>query len=271
MTTIAAPTSTATATRRPDRPAPEPIGFGRLMSVELRKCFDTRAGFWLMASIGIASLLATGAVLLWAPDSEQTYSSFAGAIGFPMAVILPMIAVLSVTSEWSQRSGLTTFTLVPHRSRVIAAKAAVTLVLAVASMLVAMAIGAVGNLAGSAILGQDPVWDASASELAHIVLAQTLGMFIGFMLGVVIRHSAGAIVAYFVYSFVLTALTETLAQLQDWFADIRPWIDFNHAQGQLFDGALTGTQWAQLGATGVIWLVLPMAAGLWTLMRSEVK
>ncbi|MET0928294.1 MAG: ABC transporter permease [Aeromicrobium sp.] len=269
MTTIA--TTPAAAIRRADRPAPEPIPFGRLVSVELRKCFDTRAGFWLMASIGIAALLATTAVLLWAPDDEQVYSSFAGAVGFPMAIILPMVAVLSVTSEWSQRSGLTTFTLVPHRSRVVVAKGAVTLVIAIVSMVVAMAVGAVGNLVGSAILGQDPVWDASASDLAHILLAQILGMFIGFMLGVVIRHSAGAIVAYFVYSFVLTALTETLAQLQDWFADIRPWIDFNYTQGQLFNGSLTGTEWTQLGVTGIVWLILPMVIGLWALMRSEVK
>ena len=66
------------------------------------------------------------AVILWAPDSELTYDTFAAAIGFPMSVILPMVAILSVTSEWTQRSGLTTFTLVPHRGRVIAAKAVAT-------------------------------------------------------------------------------------------------------------------------------------------------
>ena len=54
--------------------------------------FDTRSGFWLMASIVITSVLATGAVILFAPDDELTYSTFAAAIGFPMAVILPMIA-----------------------------------------------------------------------------------------------------------------------------------------------------------------------------------
>ena len=56
--------------------------------------FDTRSGFWLMASIAITALLATGAVILLAPDSELTYDTFAAAIGFPMAVILPMIAIL---------------------------------------------------------------------------------------------------------------------------------------------------------------------------------
>ena len=84
-----------------------------MIGVELRKMFDTRSGFWLLASIGIASVLATGAVILFAPDDAQNYDTFASAIGFPMAVILPMIAILAVTSEWSQRTGLTTFTLVP--------------------------------------------------------------------------------------------------------------------------------------------------------------
>ncbi|WP_332667058.1 ABC transporter permease [Aeromicrobium sp.] len=264
-------TAPATTTRRPERPVPGPIPFTRLVSVELRKCFDTRAGFWLMASIGIAALLATGAVLLWAPDSELTYSTFATAIGFPMAIILPMIAVLSVTSEWSQRSGLTTFTLVPHRSRTIAAKAAVTVGISVVSMLLAMAIGVVGTLAGSAILGIDPVWDAGVVDLTNIVLAQVLGMLVGFMLGVVIRNSAAAIVAYFVYSFALPTITEVLAATQNWFDELRPWVDFNYAQTALFNGSLSTSQWSHLAVTGLVWLVAPLAFGLWSLMRSEVK
>lgn len=268
MSTI---TAEPAMTTRVARPEPRPIPFTRLLSVELRKCFDTRAGFWLMASIGIAALLATGAVLLWAPDSELTYSTFATAIGFPMAIILPMVAVLSVTSEWSQRSGLTTFTLVPHRSRAIAAKFGVTVGISVVSMLIAMAIGAVGTVVGSAILGIDPVWDAGFVDLANIVLAQVLGMLVGFMLGVVIRNSSAAIVAYFVYSFALTAITEVLAATQDWFANLQPWVDFNYAQGALFNGSLDAEQWANLAVTGVVWLVAPMAFGLWSLMRSEVK
>jgi hypothetical protein len=34
-------------------------------------------------------------VIAFAPEEEQVYDSFAAAIGFPMAVILPMIAILS--------------------------------------------------------------------------------------------------------------------------------------------------------------------------------
>ena len=39
-------------------------------SVELRKMFDTRSGFWLMMSVAITATLATGAVILWAPDKR---------------------------------------------------------------------------------------------------------------------------------------------------------------------------------------------------------
>ena len=260
MTTIA-------VDRRAVRRAPAP----RVLSTELRKMFDTRSGFWLMASIGILALLATGAVVLFAPDDELTYGSFAAAIGVPMTIILPIIAILSVTGEWSQRSGLTTFTLVPHRGRVIAAKAMVSVGVAVVSIPLAFAIGAVGNLLGTAIAGVDPVWDMSFASFLNIVLANVLGLLVGFMLGVLIRSSAGAIVAYFVYSFVLPSLAMLLASSQEWFRDLQPWVDFNFAQSALFDDSLTAQQWAHLGVTGMVWLVIPTAVGVWMVLRSEVK
>jgi ABC-2 type transport system permease protein len=258
------------AARRPVS-APRPIPMSRIVAVELRKSFDTRSGFWLLASIGITAVLATGAVLLWAPDSELTYDTFAAAIGFPMSVLLPVVAILSVTSEWSQRSGLTTFTLVPHRGRVIGAKALATLAVAVVSMFVAFAVGAVGNLVGSAIAGVDTVWDLSLLQFALIILANALGMLAGFMLGIVLRNSPAAIVGYFAITFILPALFMVLANAQAWFKDTWPWVDFNYAQGALFEGDLSAAEWAHLGVTGLVWLVIPLAVGLKMIARSEVK
>ncbi len=143
-------------TPAPARAVPARIPFGRILWVELTKMFNTRSGFWLAASIGITALLATAAVIAFAPDSAMTYDSFGAAVGAPMAIILPVIAILSVTSEWSQRSGLTTFTLVPKRGAVIWAKLLISVALGVVSMLVALGIGAVGNLVGAAITGIDP-------------------------------------------------------------------------------------------------------------------
>ncbi len=250
----------------------EPIPMSRLVGVELRKMFNTRSGFWLMASIGIAAVLATTATILFAPDEELTQDAFSAAIGFPMAVILPMVAILSVTSEWTQRSGLTTFTLVPHRGRVIGAKVLATLTVAVVSMFIALAVGALGNVFGSAVAGVDTVWDMGILDFLLIILANVLGMLLGFMLGVVIRNSSGAIVGYFVGAFVLPGLFMTLSNVTSWFDDVWPWVDFNYAQGALFNGAdMTASEWAHLGVTGLFWLVIPTLIGLRMVMRSEVK
>jgi len=268
--TTVSPASTTEAA--PVRRAARPIPTTRLVKVELRKMFNTRSGFWMLISIGVLSVIATGAVIIFAPDSAVTYESLATAIGFPMSVILPMIAILAVTSEWSQRSGLTTFTLVPSRGRVIGAKAIATLLVGLGAVSVAFAVGALGNVAGSALAGVDTVWDISLSTAPQMVLGNLVGMAIGFTLGVVLRNSAAAIVGYFVVSLVMPGILVLLAQVRSWFEDLQPWIDWNETQVALFEGATnTGEEWAMLGSTTMIWIVIPLVVGLLSLRRSEVK
>jgi ABC-2 type transport system permease protein len=263
-----ASTTDAASVRRTARPIP----LTRLVRVELRKMFTTRSGFWMLVSIGILTPISAGSVVVFAPDSDVTYESFTRASGFPLSVILPMIAILAVTSEWSQRSGLTTFTLVPHRGRVIGAKAIATLLVGLGSVALAFAVGALGNVAGSAVAGVDAVWDVSLTMAPQMVLFNLIGMAIGFTLGVVLRSSAPAIVAYFVVSLVLPGILVLLAQVRPWFADLQSWIDWNETQVALLEGAMdTGEEWAMLGSTTMIWIVVPLAVGLLSLRRSEVK
>lgn len=264
--TPAAPRATPAAPRDV-----RPIPMSRLARVELRKMFDTRAGFWLMASVGIVSVLATAAVILWAPDEAITLETFSTAIGIPLSVVLPIIAILSITSEYSQRTGLTTYTLVPWRGRVIASKLIVTLAIGVVSMTLALGVGAVGNLLGSAITGLDPVWDIGLETFSYIVLANILSMLIGFMLGVLMRSSAAAIVGYFVYSFVLPVAFGTLAAFQEWFRDLQPWVDVNVGLERLFDQTMSAEAWQQLGVTTLVWVWIPLALGLRAVLRAEVK
>lgn len=268
-----APMTTATlAVPRNAAVRPAPIPLTRLAKVELRKMFDTRSGLWLMISIAAVAVIASVAVIAFAPDSAVTYQTFAAAIGFPMAIVLPIIAIMAVTSEYSQRSGLTTFTLVPHRGRVIGAKAVVSLLVAIASMVVAGVVGALGNLLGSSIVGVDTVWNVSVGQFTGIVLANVLGMAVGFAYAILIRNTPGAVVAYFVYALALPTVTGLLAGLQDWFNTARPWVDFNYTVTGMFDKLPDGGQgWAQLATSGAIWLLLPAAIGLRSVLRSEVK
>jgi ABC-2 type transport system permease protein len=215
-------TAIATPTVRAPRAGVHRIPLLRLIQVELRKMFNTGSGFWLLASIVIATVLATVAVIVFAPDDELTYSTFIQAIRLPIAVILPIIAILSVTSEWSQRTGLTTFTLVPHRRRIIAAKAISSVTVGILAVLVALAIGALGNLAGAGVTGTALVWNASPLECLHFVVGSILNLMIGFMLGVLIRASIGAVVAYFIYQFLLPGILGLLATSQNWFLALQP-------------------------------------------------
>jgi hypothetical protein len=48
-------------------------------------------------------------------------------------------------------------------------------------------------------------------------------------------------------------------------------VDLNYAQSALFEGSLTGQQWANLAVTSATWLLLPSAVGIALVMRSEVK
>lgn len=151
------------------------------------------------------------------------------------------------------------------------AKAVVAVAVGVVSMLLAMAIGALGNLLGAAINGVDPVWDSSVGQLATIVLANVLGLLVGFTLGVLLRSSPGAITAYVVYWFLLPTVFGMLAAFQSWFADVQGWVDFQYSSTMLYEGDLGATDWAHLGVSGLVWLVLPLTVGVLLVRRAEVK
>ena len=270
--------STSTLTRtpvadRPGRAAPtrRPAPMSRLTRVELRKMFDTRAGFWLMAAILGAAVLASGALVAFAPDASITYASFTQAIGFPMAIILPIVAILAVTGEYSQRSVLTTFTLEPRRGRVVVAKALAVTIAGVAAVVVTLGVGALGNVVGSAVNGTDAVWNVSADQAWAIALGTLVAMAMGFAVGSLLRSTAAAVAVYFVYSLVVPLAAEMLAAYQQWFADLRPWIDFNLNANGLFELVRPDDFWAQLATSGLLWLVLPLAYGVSRIVRAEVK
>lgn len=249
------------------------VPFSRLVKVELRKMVDTSAGFWVLVATAVVTALvmiiqiAVGVT----QDMGLTYRSFAQGANIPMGVFLPVLGIMSVTSEWGQRTALTTFTLTPHRGRLIAAKFANTLILAVAAVVIGLGLGAAATLVSSLLSGTDAGWDLSIGDAAAFTLLHVLGLATGFAFGALLLNTAGAIVAYFVYSFVLPGLFELGAQLIGWFGDIRPWIDFGAAQGPLMEGGITGEQWAQLAVSSLLWFFLPLALGLRRVLRAEVK
>lgn len=272
-----------TAARRPDR-TPSGTGsfdltgeagipFVRLVRVELRKLYDTRAGLWLMISIAALTVVAMGILITVAltQDSEISLKDLVGVAATPMGVLLPVMGVLSVTSEWSQRTHMVTFTLEPRRVRVIAAKLVVGVVVAVASVVVAAVIGVVCNLLYGALGGSALSWNFGPEPFAGFVILQVIGLLTGFGLGMLLVNTPAAIVVYFAYSFVLPGLFALGASVWDWFDTLRPWLDFADAQTPLFMEGFGAVSWDHLAVSGVIWFVVPLALGVWRLVRAEVK
>lgn len=249
------------------------VPFGRLVNVELRKMADTRAGRWLLISIGLLTLLVLiiQMSVVLGQDIDVKFIDFLQGMNIPMAILLPVLGVMTVTSEWSQRTAMVTFTLEPSRIRVIAAKFASILVVAPAALVLGLVLAVVANLLYGQWSGGGAVWGSTGKYAALYLVLYVIGMASGFALGALFLNSPAGIVFYVVYSFVLSIPFEIAANLMSWFNHLRPWIDFNFAQSPLIDGSIAGKEWGHLATSGLIWLALPLAVGIWRIRRAEVK
>ena len=97
-------------------------GIPRLAAVELRKSADTRAGFWLLLVIVLLAAALVTLSLVFGEEADHNLSTLLSDSVQVISIVLPVLGILLVTSEWSQRTGLTTFALVPQRERIVVAK-----------------------------------------------------------------------------------------------------------------------------------------------------
>jgi ABC-type transport system involved in multi-copper enzyme maturation permease subunit len=246
-------------------PAAPSVGPVRLTLIELRKLADTRSGLWLLIVIGLAAAGTVAIQLGFAPEQDQTFRSFFVFGSLPSGVLLPVLGILSMTSEWSQRTALSTFTLVPARSRVIAAKVAAGVLIAVAATVATAAVAVAGNMLGIA-LGGNGAWSIGAALLAQTLLAQVLFMLMGLGFGALLMNSALAIVVYFALPTVWSVLGATIKGLND----AAEWLDLNTASTPLTEAALTGGQWGRLGVAAAVWVLVPLVLGTIRALRREV-
>jgi ABC-2 type transport system permease protein len=247
--------------------------FLRLVQVELRKSWDTRASLWLLISIGVL-VVAVEAIVLAVTvvqDEPLSFGDTTAVAAFVTSILLPVLGIMLVTAEWGQRTAMVTFALEPRRSLVIAAKALVGVILTLATVLLSVAVGLVTILLYAGLQGESPVWSFGISGLLAFVVTQLFAMFGGFALATLFLNTPVAIVTFFVYRWVLPGLIALGTALMDWFGSLAPWIDFQSAQGELYDPPLTGDQWAQLLVSGIIWLVIPVVVGVWRILHAEVK
>ena len=248
-----------------DISATSKVPLTRLVTVEMRKMVDTRAGLWLIVAIAVITALITVIFFFAAPDDERTFMSYLGIMATPQGFLLPVLGILLITQEWTQRTGMVTFTLEPHRGKVITAKVLAALVYGLLAVVLAFLLAAIGAAVG----GAPGAWeDIGLDDIGKFALLQASGVLQGLAFGLIFLNSAAAIVTYFVVPIAFSVVTSIWSAMRD----IQPWVDLGTSQVPLFEGAnLTGEQWAQLATGTLIWVVLPFVVGLWRVLRAEVK
>jgi ABC-2 type transport system permease protein len=259
--------SANTATLSPARPAGDLArpSLGRLALVELRKMVDTRAGLWLQITTVGLTLLVVVVSALTGHDQDHTLTSFLNNSVQPASVLLPVVGILLVTSEWSQNTTLITFSLVPRRSRVVVAKVLACLALALTAMALCFVLSLIGTAFAAG--GVSGAWHLPLGMAGQILLSLVVSILIGVAFGAVLLSSAPAIVLY----FVLPTAWAVLSSLVSWLDDAGRWLDLGRTMSPLGEELLSTTQWARLATSLGLWLVLPLLLGTWRILRSEIK
>ena len=239
-------------------------GAGRLVAVELRKMVDTRAGFWLPLGIGALTIVTAIVLMITEPTHAHTFHHTLYVTLQPLALLLPVMGVLLITSEWSQRTALTTFALVPNRARVMGAKLVACLAVSVAALVVALAVSALAE-AVSPGSGRD-AWTLAPAMIPQAFLYLATAMITGAAFGAAVLISAPAIVVYLLLPTIWNAAVGSIHSLRH----VATWLDSSQSLAPLARNPLSATDWLHALVTLTLWMGLPLAIGCWRLTRQDV-
>jgi ABC-type transport system involved in multi-copper enzyme maturation permease subunit len=236
----------------------------RLTRVELRKMFDTRSGFWLPICVGVVAIGTVLITVLTGSNENHTFTHVFGNALIPTAILLPLIGVLLVTGEFSQRTALTTFTLVPSRARVMTAKLSASVVCSIVALAFCLLVGAAATAIHPA--SGAGTWTLHAVLLPQAFLYLATAMITGVAFGAALLVSAPAIVIYLLLPTIWSALAGSISGLKG----VADWLDASQTLDPMTRHALGATDWLQAGATLALWMALPLAIGWWRVMRRDV-
>ncbi|MFC4005327.1 hypothetical protein ACFS2C_26005 [Prauserella oleivorans] len=195
-----------------------------LLAVERIKLLTTRSPWWcaltaLVLTSGFTALVVGNA----SEEFPATVATTQFAYSFGMAVIM-VLATLAITTEYRFGTIRTTFQAVPNRSAALLAKTTVVAVLA-------LVIGEIMAFAswGLSLLLQpeaDLALNGTADWLnvAGVGPACALAAVVAVAVGILVRHSAGAISLVLIYFLAVESLVPIIPSIGD---DIYKWMPFN--------------------------------------------
>jgi hypothetical protein len=198
---------------------PGRYGLARVMRSELTKIATLRSTLWTL----LVTVTGTLAVTVLATDTlghhpRQWYQGFdptnTALTGMALATLaVGVFGVLSVTGEYGTGTIRSSLTAAPRRPLLLAGKILVVgaILLVVGEVLVFAAFGT-----GQAFLGADRAPTADLGQpgvLRAVVLSGAFLALLGLLglgLGVIIRHTAGAVAAFVGVTFLLPVLLQRI-------------------------------------------------------------
>ncbi len=241
--------------------APGPIPFSRLVRVEWAKATDTRAARWLLVLVALSTAGIMLVPVLVPTSFDQTYASYLRVAAFGLSILLPVVAILMFTGEWSQRSVMTTYTQEPRRIRVLNAKLAVSMVLGGGAAVFGGVVTAAG-LGLAAASGRVLEANLSVGAITGYLFYVLLNILAGVALGALLQNSAAAIAASF-------ALPATVALLGTASTLVSEWIDMSTPWKWVLESDWGGHV-PQISFSIVFWVVIPLVAGVARTIRRDV-
>lgn len=215
------------------------------MDAERIKLTSTRSPYWCVAIVAVLTIglaLVTGATTsgpLASTPGEAAWTALIGLNSFGVLVLMIM-AVLAVTSEYRFGTIRTTFQAVPRRPVVLIAKAAVFGLLALlVSVLLAIVGVALARAVGGTTVGIEFGDSVVIRQIWGTAVLAALYVVIGLGVGAIVRHTAGAIVIVLIWNLALESILTILPKIGD---HIAPFLPF--ANGSRFlNGDLAGTDY----------------------------
>jgi ABC-2 type transport system permease protein len=197
-----------------------------LLAVERIKLFSTRSPWWCAALAIVLTVGFTG-LSIGNTDSDLYIDVASTQFGYQFGLAVVMVlAALTITTEYRFGTIRSTFQAIPHRTPALLAKTAVValtagilgLICAFGSWALGTALKPTANLA----LDSAPDW----RTVAGVGLVFALAAIIAIAVGIMIRHTAGAVALLLTYALAAENLILLIPDIGD---DIHQWMPFNVA------------------------------------------
>lgn len=239
--------------------------------IDIRSHLDTR-GSRILLVLSLLSLLGfavLGGLLqpVVMPTGIADLEVTVIAMMLPLGLIIPIITVLIVAGEWSDRSIQVTLLQRPGRLGVLASKTLAALAVSGAIVLLSFALAAATTWIGGEAIGQGASFESLEGVLTTQLAAIAATLLFSLAMGILTQSMVIGLVAAIGAPFVIgTAGTIAAVMGSEVFTDVVRAADLQSAALQLSSGEAGGFELIPL----VLLVLTPAALGIWRWSRREV-